>query len=192
MGWSWSWVRSGFAVSCLMPATTCHGSGNDDNYVAPAPASSVRLRHLRPRLRPRLRLRIRIHILSFGPSSCLHLTAPWRHLTIDEDVEDDSVLVSTPASPLLAPCVVIVLVMAKTLSVVGCSHPGPPCLLLLLPTGLPPKNVSGQTVVRTLNCGSLEPGRGWSELGVGEAAATCVLDLRLTGTWTSSRLASTS
>lgn len=115
----WSWVRSGFAVSCLMPATTWHGSGNDDNYVAPAPASSVRLRHLR------LRLRIRIHILSFGPSFCLHLTAPWRHLTIDEDVEDDSVLVSTPASPLLAPCVVIVLVMAKTLSVVGCSHPGP-------------------------------------------------------------------
>lgn len=107
-----------------MPATTWHGSGYDDDddnyYVAPAPSpgSSARLLHF-----PTI-FRIRIRILSFDPSFCLHLTAPWRHLTIDEDVEDDSVLVSTPATPhaltllLLpaAPCVVIVLVMAKTLS----------------------------------------------------------------------------
>lgn len=146
----WSWVRSGFAVSCLMPATTWHDSGNDDNYVAPAPASSMRLRHLRLRLR----IRIRIHILSFGPSFCLHLTAPWRHLTIDEDVEDDSVLVSTPASPLLAPCVVIVLVMAKTLSVVGCSHPGPLPAPPPPPSSSPPPN--GFTTQKCLgsNCRS--------------------------------------
>lgn len=101
-----------------MPATTWHGSGYDDNYYV-APAASARLLHLATIFR------IRIRILSFDPSFCLHLTAPWRHLTIDEDVEDDSVLVSTPATTphrltqlLLpaAPCVVIVLVMAKTLS----------------------------------------------------------------------------
>lgn len=98
-----------------MPATTWHGSGydddDDDNYYV-APSTSARLLHLATIFR------IRIRILSFDP------TAPWRHLTIDEDVEDDSVLVSTPATPhrltqlLLpaAPCVVIVLVMAKTLS----------------------------------------------------------------------------
>lgn len=50
----------------------------------------------------------------------------------------------------------------------------PLLLLRLLPTGLPPKNVSGQTVVRTLNCGSLQPGRGWSELGVGSGSNLCI------------------
>lgn len=175
-----------------MPATTCHGSGNDDNYVAGSDSGSGFVC-----VYVRLRIRILIHILSFGPSFCLHLTAPWRHLTIDEDVEDDSVLVSTPATPLHAPCVVIVLVMAKTLSVVGCSHPNP-----LPPAPASPPNGFATQKCLGSNCRSHVElrftgtgGRG----GLGDraskkwaAAETCVLDLRLTGTWTSSRLASTS